>query len=75
MGVSANGGAKDGSKLSASDVPLMRFAHCPYQLLSGRTCCDCEYRDEPVIYENGGNAYVARRVRLSRCVFELYRKP
>ncbi|MDR3217207.1 MAG: U32 family peptidase [Clostridiaceae bacterium] len=65
---------KAASRLFAEGVPLMSLAHCPYQLLSGKTCQNCEYRDEPIIYENGKNVYEAKRMRLTRCIFELYRK-
>ena len=60
-------------RVFASDYryPLMTLAHCPYKTLFGNDCAHCSYRPGLTLSRER-HTYCVRRVRLSRCIFELY---
>ncbi len=51
--------------------PLMTLAHCPYKTLFENDCAHCSYRPGLTLSRER-HTYAVRRVRLSRCIFELY---
>ncbi len=58
----------------APEIPLMTLAHCPYKTLFDNECSNCSYK-AGLTLSRQGRTYAVRRVRLSRCYFELYPSP
>ncbi len=60
-------------RVFASDrrYPLMTLSHCPYKTLFAGDCAHCCYA-AGLTLSREKRVYNVRRVRMSRCVFELY---
>ncbi len=57
--------------LSDKRYPLMTLAHCPFKTLFENDCAHCSYAPGLTLSRER-HKYAVRRVRLSRCIFELY---
>lgn len=60
-------------RVYASDynIPLMTLAHCPYKTLFKNDCAHCTY-SPGLTLRREKRVYRVRRVRASKCFFELY---
>lgn len=60
-------------RVFASDYryPLMTLAHCPYKTQFANDCAHCSYAPGLTL-RRGRREYAVRRIRMARCVFELY---
>lgn len=54
------------------DMRAMTLNHCPAQVVSGKGCDACMYTDGLVYEDKKGYRFPLRRVKLSKCCFELY---
>ena len=68
-GISESAGAKIYATRGA--YPLMTLAHCPYKTVFGNDCAHCTYK-KGLTLSRDDRTYAVRRVRVSRCEFELY---
>ena len=53
------------------NIPVMQFAHCPWQALYGTDCKHCSYSSKPLIYKLSHHITLQiRRIQLSKCYAE-----
>lgn len=55
------------------ELPDMTLAHCPYKTLFENDCRKCSFTGDMTL-SGGGRTYKVRRIRLSRCYFQLFRR-
>lgn len=55
------------------ELPLMTFAHCPFKTLYACECSKCAYK-RGLIIKRERHEYRVRRIRLSKCYFQLFEK-
>lgn len=80
--LSATGGKESGSACRSGralgfafvygDMRAMTLCHCPAQVASGKGCGECSYKEGMIYQDEKGYKFPLRRVRLSRCYFELF---
>jgi putative protease len=55
------------------DLKSMQLSHCPVKLnFKLKDCKDCDYTDGLIYEDNKGFKFKIRRVKMSKCYFELY---
>jgi putative protease len=55
------------------DIKSMQLSHCPVRLnFKLKSCKDCNYTDGLIYEDNKGFKFAIRRVKMSKCYFELY---
>ena len=52
------------------EIPLMTFAHCPFKTIYACDCAKCAYK-AGLILKRERHEYKVRRIRLSKCYFQL----
>lgn len=55
---------------TAGELPLMTFAHCPFKTIYGNDCSKCTFK-QGLILKRERHEYAVRRIKLSKCYFEL----
>ncbi len=58
---------------TANEIPLMTFAHCPFKTIYGNDCSKCTYKSG-LILKRERHQYIVRRIRISKCYFQLFPK-
>lgn len=54
--------------LTRGDVKVMELGYCPY----GKKCADCKVKTLSTLTDYAGRKFTLRRIKLSRCYFEIY---
>lgn len=50
------------------DIKVMELGYCPF----GRKCADCKVKTLSTLTDYAGRKFILRRIKLSRCYFEVY---
>ena len=61
-----------GSKLYGGAIPLMTWAHCPWQTVTGKSCKDCKHKGESMLLESKGMRFVVKPTLGKRCIYTMY---
>lgn len=61
-----------GCKLYGGAIPLMTWAHCPWQTVTGKSCRDCKHKGESMTLESKGMRFVVKPTVGKRCIYTMY---
>ena len=53
-------------------LPLMTWAHCPWQTVTGKGCADCTHKGQAMALESKGSKYWVKPSIGNRCVYTMY---
>ncbi len=66
--IRATGGFDIGFTFSRGDIKVMELGYCPY----GKKCNGCKVKTLSTLTDYAGREFILRRIKLSRCYFEVY---
>ncbi|MBO4535084.1 MAG: U32 family peptidase, partial [Clostridia bacterium] len=61
-----------GTVVYGGALPLMTWAHCPWQTVTGKTCAECTHKGQPLRLESKGSKFWVKPTVGKRCVYTMY---